>query len=158
MKSGLVVFISLLTLGSCHRKSIPVSSTEDDLEKAKEFAKAVGFDPNKITIELNAKVNPDSVLKFKSLDEAKAFFAEINKPRPANCFDTLKILSKSPGAYDVYLRSLKERARQTPFTAIPGYKPDEPQELPPGYEYMIFKDSDLPDSLKIPYTIKKATK
>ncbi|MDI3320224.1 hypothetical protein [Pinibacter soli] len=156
MKNSLFILIISLAFISCGDKNLPGTSKENDLKKQKEFFKSLGLDSDRAAIDTPERINPDSASKFNAVGRAGNYFREMKRRRPANCFDTLEMLRRSPKEYDEYLKSLKERARQTPFDAIPGNNPDlESQELPPGYEYMIFKDSDLPDSLKIPFTIKK---
>ncbi|MBV4356322.1 hypothetical protein [Pinibacter aurantiacus] len=117
MKNKLLVIISLLTLISCSKKDSLVSNKENDLSKTKEFVRALGFDLNKVTIETKSNVNPDSVLKFNSAKEGRNYFKKyleaLDRPRRANCLDTLRMLSKSPKEYDAYFKSLIERHKNS---------------------------------------------
>ncbi|MBV4356323.1 hypothetical protein [Pinibacter aurantiacus] len=153
MKNILVAFISFFVLVGCSRKMssskpMSVANKENDLDKAKKYANALGFDTNRVTVELNAKVNPDSVLRFKSVEEGRAYFKEyiaaLNKPKPITCIDTLMMLSRAHSKYYYpYLNSLKERAREMAKKPIPGYdyNSTEWQQIPDGYECLLVLDT-----------------
>jgi hypothetical protein len=144
MKNSVLVLISLLAFISCRKKIFPVSNRENEFDKTKTFVQDMGFDLSKVTIDTVTKVSRDSILKFKSAEEAKSYFKQFNKPKRATCLDTLAMLSKVHSKeYYPYLNSLKERAREAMKKPIPGYdfNTSEWQQVPEGYEFLMVLDT-----------------
>jgi hypothetical protein len=149
MKNRLLVLISFSTFISCGQKNFPVSNGGNEFDKTKTFVQDTGFDRTKVTIDTVTKVNPDSILKFKSAEEAKSYSKQFNKPKRATCLDTLAMLSKLHSKdYYPYLNSLKERAREAMKKPIPGYdyNSTEWQQIPEGYECLLVLDTIIKPS------------